>query len=190
MKPVVHDQVYSMEDRLKLIGGRIDASIRQPQTLRNGHKFMARDLALEIVRGAPQHGLDSEHAQVGRIFNWVKTNIEYRDDPRDYDLYMSLGRTIDAGGSDCDDHVIANCALLSSIGFLVGARICSPDNRNWHIYGLAGINPKYQPTQVIPLDTTQPESFPGWEPDRSMRQYEYQCTFREGGVVGLHKLAR
>lgn len=90
-----------MRDRLDLIAKRVDASVTKPQKTKDGQPYMLRDLALEIVNGTPQHGKESEDQVVSRIFWWVKNNIEYRQDPADYDMYMTAGRTIAAGGSDC-----------------------------------------------------------------------------------------
>lgn len=186
--PVVHPRVYTLRDRLDLIAQRIDASHRAPQKTRKGESYMLRDLALEIVRGTPQHGQQSEDGQIGAVFGWVKSNVEYRQDPSDYDLFMGAGRTISAGGSDCDDHTILNCALLSSLGFTVGAKVTSPDGANFHIYGIVGAHPFYAPSVIVPMDTTQPGSFPGWEPPDEQRRHEYITTFRRGRALGITRL--
>jgi hypothetical protein len=89
---------------------------------------------------------------------------------------------------NCDDHLIVNAAMLDSLGFLTGARCTSPDNVSWHTYCIVGRNTFAQPSEIIPLDTTQPESFPGWEPEPSMRRYMHQCTFKDGRVVYLRKV--
>lgn len=189
MKPEVHSNVYTMQDRLDLIAGRIDSSITKPQKNIDGKQYMLRDLALEIVQGTPQHGKKSEQAVIGRVFWWVKNNVEYRQDPADYDEYRSAGRTVNGGGSDCDDHTILNAALLSSIGFRTGAKVISPDGQNWHIYAVVGAYPFYNPSVVIPMDTTQPNSFPGWEPSREQRRYAYQTDFQYNKALGLREVS-
>jgi hypothetical protein len=188
MEPEVHRHVYTMQDRVNLIAKRIDASITKPQKSRDGKQYMLRDLALEIVRETPQHGKESEDRVVSAIFWWVKNNVEYRQDPADYDMYMTAGRTIAAGGSDCDDHTILNAALLNSLGFRTGAKIVSPDDQNWHIYTVVGVYPFYKPTCIIPLDTTQPESFPGWEPPPVQRRFGYLVDFEFDKARRLRKL--
>jgi hypothetical protein len=177
-----------MRDRLDLIAERINLSVVNPQVRQDGSQYLLRDLALEIVRGTPQHGQSSEDAVIGNIFWWVKSNIEYRQDPRDFDQYQGAGRTIISGGSDCDDHTILNAALLNSLGFLTGCFCTSPDNQNWHILATVGAHPFNAPQEVIPLDTTQPESFPGWLPPAHMRKFLYRCTFKEGRTVFLRKV--
>lgn len=176
----MHHGVVTMRDRVNLIAKMIDSSIRNPQEKPDGSKYMLRDLAAEIVRGNPQHGVKSEDACIASVFHWVKSNIEYRQDPVDYDYYMAAGRTITSGAGDCDDHCILNCALLNAIGFRTGARIVSPDGSAWHIYALAGARTFSNPSIVIPLDTTQTESKPGWEPPSLMRRFELQTEFKLG----------
>lgn len=167
-----------MQDRVRLIARMIDSSIRNPQETTDGRKYLLRDLVVrEIVRGLPQHGKEYEDASIGAVFNWVKRNIEYRQDPVDYDYYMAAGRTINAGAGDCDDHCIIICSMLNSIGFRTGARICSPDGSSWHIYAVVGVRPFNNPSAIVPMDTTQTESYPGWEPPMPMRRYELQTSF-------------
>jgi hypothetical protein len=189
MKPEVHPSVYTMQDRLDLIAKRVDASIRTPQKTKDGQQFMLRDLALEVVSGAPQHGQESEKQQIDRVFWWVKNNVEYRQDPADYDMYMTAGRTIAAGGSDCDDHTILNAAMLNSLGFRTGAKVVSPDGANWHIYAVVGAFPFYNPTVIIPMDTTQPGSYPGWEPPIEQRQFGYLVDFEYDQAKRLRKIS-
>jgi hypothetical protein len=101
---------------------------------------------------------------------------------------MTAGRTIAAGGSDCDDHTILLCALLSSLGFQTGAKIISPDGQSWHIYAVVGAFPFTDPHSLVALDTTQSEAYPGWEPSFLQRKTEYLCTFRGGTAVGLKQV--
>jgi hypothetical protein len=55
-----------------------------------------------------------------------------------------------------------------------------PDNANWHIYAVVGVNTFGNPTEIIPCDTTQPQSTPGWEPEMVHRKYQYLAWFTEG----------
>lgn len=186
MDPSVHHGIVTMRDRVNLIARMIDSSIRKPQEKPDGSKYLVRDLAVEIVRGTPQHGTAYEDACISSVFKWVKCNIEYRQDPVDYDYYMAAGRTINSGAGDCDDHTILNCALLNALGFRTGARIVSPDGAAWHIYALAGARTFSNPSIVVPLDTTQTESSPGWEPPPVMRRYELQTEFRLGKAPWIY----
>lgn len=144
---------------------------------------MLRDLAVEIVRGTPQHGLESEREQLKRIFWWCKNNIEYRQDPKDFDYYQSAGRTIASGAGDCDCFTVLVGALCTCLGYTVGCRVISPDGSAWHVYPIAGINSFSKPSAVVALDATQPGSFPGWEPGLDYRRYELQTTFLPHGSI-------
>ena len=189
MNPVIHLDARGLDARIQLIAERINASITQPQPNGRGGTFMLKDFAHEIIRGTVQHGAQAELEPIQRIFTYIRTNIEYRQDPADYDYFMSAGRCINSGAGDCDDHVILSCSLLSSIGYTTGARVISPDGNGWHIYSLVGVEPAWNgaPSAVIPFDTTQAESnYLGWEPPAQYRAFEKQCTFREGRAVGLH----
>jgi hypothetical protein len=70
--------------------------------------------------------------------------------------------------------------MLSAIGFKTGAKVVSPDKANWHIYAVIGVNTFGNPTEIIPCDTTQPQSIPGWEPEMVHRKYQYLAWFTEG----------
>jgi hypothetical protein len=188
--PVVHGDVHTMQDRLNLIAQQIDASMKRPQKTPDGHQFMVRDLALEIVRGLPEHGQEAEDAQLGALFNWVAANIEYRQDPYWYDHYSTAGATIRSGAEDCDGHAGIMAALAGALGFPVGAKIVSADGNGWHIYAIAGVHPFYDPKQYLALDTSMygRGSYPGWEPPSSEREHEYVVAFDQGRAVGLRRL--
>lgn len=163
-----------------MIAQRIDESAQDP---------WIRSVALELVRGTPQHGPEMEEAEVQRIFWFVKNNIEYRGDPRDRDLYASARRTLTVRGGDCDCHSVLVDSLLTNLGYLVGAKVISPDNQAWHIYPVVGIHSKEQPSVYVALDTTQTEAFPGWEPDPYYRKHEILATFKGGRVVAQKRMA-
>jgi len=171
---------------LDLVADRINASIIEPQTTLAGQQYMTKDLTHEVIQKAPQHGSGSEGIPILAVFDFVKQNVQYRQDPRDYDYYMSVGRILNSGAGDCDDMTIINCAMLSSVGYLVGGRVISPDGYGWHIYCIVGINPAFNgsPQGLVALDTAYGDKV-GWEPGMYYRRYEKQCTFRNGKVVGL-----
>ena len=147
--------VGSIPDRLQLIAKQIDVSIKDSWT---------RAMALEIVRGSRMHGTAGEEAEIARVFWFMKNNVEYRQDPRDYDYYPTAKRVVQLGAEDCDGHAIATSAFLGSLGFMVGAKVISPDDKAWHIYSMAGVNTRANPSQRIMLDSTQTDAYPGWEP--------------------------
>lgn len=170
--------VYSLSDRLALINQQVFKSLRDPSI---------RALALDLVRGTPQHGNESELAEVSRVFWFVKKNIEYRQDPYQHDLYSTAARTIQVRSGDCDDHSILTDALLGNLGYVPGAKVISPDGSNWHIYAITSLFPRHNPqaptARYIALDSTQPPSFPGWEPSSKFRKFERVVTFTETGPL-------
>lgn len=160
-----------IDERVALIGKQVDVSQRDPRI---------RAVALKIVEAGPFYGAEGENAEIVQVFRFVKDNIQYRQDPRDYDYYATAWRTLQFGSGDCDDHCCLTAALLHNLGFRTGAKVISPDGVNWHIYAVAGINSRAEPSQVIALDTTQKESYPGWEPPAMYRKHEIQATFVDG----------
>lgn len=173
----VHN-VFSLTDRLVLINTQVLKSLRDPSV---------RALALDLVRGTPQHGNESELAELSRVFWFVKNNVEYRQDPHLYDLYSTAARTIQVKSGDCDDHVILVDALIGNLGYIPGAKIISPDGANWHIYAVTSVFPRQNPqaptARYMALDTTQTASYPGWEPGKAHQKYAKVVTFTESGPL-------
>jgi hypothetical protein len=173
----VHD-VFSLADRLNLINLQVFKSLRDPAI---------RALALDLVRGTPQHGPESELAEVSRIFWFVKNTIEYRQDPHQHDLYSTASRTLQTRAGDCDDHLIVTASLLGNLGYVPGAKVISPDGVNWHIYAVTALYPRHDPSaptaRYIALDTTQTPSYPGWEPPKQFHKYSKTVTFAERGPL-------
>lgn len=171
-------QVNSINRRLELIGDQVYKSQQDP---------WLRHLALEVAKGTPQHGSASEDAEVVQVFYFVKNNIEYRQDPRDFDYYATGRRTMQFRAGDCDDHTILVAGMMGHLGFLTGAKVVSNDGANWHIYPLACVRSKGAPSAFIAMDTTQTESYPGWEPGAIHRRHELLVTF-SGGRTHVKKL--
>jgi hypothetical protein len=82
---------------------------------------------------------------------------------------------------DCDDGTIIMCALGLSVGFRAGAKAISADGRMFgHVYPVYEI-PRYVAgaRQIVPLDLTEYEAHPGWEPPRSQRRAERIFWYQE-----------
>jgi len=159
---------------VRLVAQQVEASIRDPWT---------RAYASEVIKGHTQlavAGGPSEEDQIGKIFWHIKHNVSYLQDPRGYEFIATVKHTIRIGSGDCDDATVAVASLLGSIGFATGARVISPDNSNWHIYAVCMYDPMYKPSRYIVLDTTQKDSYPGWEPPPMMRRHQIDVTFANG----------
>lgn len=141
---------------------------------------LVRATALKIVRDCP--GRD-DVCELEAIYNAVKNGdpdveplrngFKYVADPRYADYFVSPIDTLKmclkgACGSDCDDHVTLNCALMASLGWKVGLRAWGPKNSGGyvHVYAVAAF-PKRPPwNRVVAMDTTVPEFEAGDEPPR------------------------
>lgn len=169
--------MYNVRDRLHLINDQVVASLKDPTI---------RAVAMNWVRGTPEHGPESELAEVSRIFWGVYNNVEYRQDPLSYDSYSTAFRTLQVRAGDCDDHLTLVVALLGSIGYIPAAKLVSGNGRDWHIYAVTAIFPRANPSaptaRYIALDTTQKgRSYPGWEPPMANRRHEQVVVFDESG---------
>lgn len=88
---------------------------------------------------------------------------------------------------NCDDHTIVTASLLGNLGYVPGAKVISPDGNNWHIYAVTALYPRHDPSaptaRYIALDTTQTNSYPGWEPPKQFHKYSKTVTFAERGPL-------
>jgi len=170
----IYENASDVKSMVRLVAKQVDASVREPWT---------RAYAAEVVRGSRQHvvaGGPDEADLISRIFWHVKHNILYVQDPRGYEYIPTAKRVVQMRAGDCDCHVVLVCSLLSVLGFATGARVISTDGTNWHIYSLVGFDPLYAPTKYIALDTTQKESYPGWEPPPVLRRKQIDVGFYDG----------
>lgn len=117
---------------------------------------------LEAIFRAVKHG-DARVPGMGKGFRYVA-------DPVISDYFVSAFHNLrfckkGACAGDCDDHAALVAALAGSVGFRVGLRAYGKTNEESfsHVYAVAKL-PKRQPTSVVGLDSTVPDSFVGWEP--------------------------
>lgn len=152
---LVMKQVHSLAGRIEILNQLVREGTKDPRM---------RQLAVSLVNGCPDR---SDGCEVATIFWFVKANVRYTGDIQDIDTYQSGARTLQFGGGDCDDHSTLLATLLSILGFQTGFRVISTTGQMWeHIYALVGL-PRLRPSGVLPLDTTVPSSFPGWEPSKA-----------------------
>ncbi len=105
-----------------------------------------RKLATQIVRHCPSY---DELCEIQSIYNFVRDNIRYVEDPKWVDSYHSAERILELGSADCDDFVVITGSLLGAIGFPVGAKIVAKksDMPFHHIYPIV-ITPKRCPFEI------------------------------------------
>ncbi len=150
-------------------------------------KLIEKSTVDPIVRNAAlaiTHDVDSrdDQGEIDAVFNAVKygsdqvkgleKGLKYMSDPRWADFFTAPSRVLrDAAvngyaAEDCDGHSALVCALLGSLGFLVGLRAWGRTKGEFtHVYAVVGM-PKISPSELQPLDTTVEESEPGWEPPK------------------------
>ncbi len=159
----------------------------QKKALEELAKLIEKSTVDPIVRNAAlaiTHDVDSrdDEGEIHAIFNAVKhgtdqvrgleKGLKYMSDPRWADFFTAPSRVLkDAAvngyaAEDCDGHSALICALLGSLGFLVGLRAWGKTRGEFtHVYAVVGV-PKVGPSDLMPLDTTVEESEPGWEPPK------------------------
>lgn len=150
----------SIEKRVGLVQDTIWKSVQDPQM---------RKLALQITRNCPAR--DGE-CEARAIDTWMRKNIRYTGDiapvrigkngpVEAIDLFQTASFTAEAGGGDCDDHSVIAATLLSLNGITARLRVTSPNlvKNDWrHIYVVAGLGTKENPTRWVALDSTLPNA--------------------------------
>ncbi len=54
--------------------------------------------------------------QVAAVFDWVKTNIPYQEDPDGKDIWYSPNETLQREGGDCEDQAMLVSAMVKELG--------------------------------------------------------------------------
>lgn len=126
--------------------------------------WLARQIVEEVSPG-PQKDY---RAMAGAILDFMKQNVDYRLDPSGLEYVPTPWYTLlVTGREDCDGHATAAAALAMALGLKAGFRTVRGDPSRpdqWsHVYAVIGI-PKKGKTEWLTVDSTQEESFLGWDP--------------------------
>lgn len=157
-----------LEDRIRLLFGAVTISLLEsPQTIQ---------LGAELVRDCM--GQD-DLCEVQAIFNGLRRRFEYRGDPRTFNAFHTVRRTLQMGAANCASATVALCAVLSGQEFNVGARCFEqwePEVGRWdfdHVCGIVEL-PRYATVlsrpRTMTLDLGMPshrQTKPGWQLPRS-----------------------
>jgi hypothetical protein len=65
---------------------------------------------------ASEHSGEYNTAQIYALYDWVRANIAYVNDPRGKDYWMMPDETLDSGVGDCEDQAFLLSSLVESIG--------------------------------------------------------------------------
>lgn len=131
--------------------------------------YQLRDFALAITK---KYQAKTNDERIAAIYDWVKKNMEYLNDPYYNELIHSsevlMNEFLRTGRvhGDCDDFTILICSLLLSIGIPCRARMIKLPNhkghQQWaHIYPMALSE---RTGEWIALDATEKDKYLGWEP--------------------------
>lgn len=137
---------------------------------------LVRDTAIRLTADCDPR---DDTCELEAIFNAVKhgdprsiplkNGLRYVADPRWADHFTAPSRILQqcvrgACAEDCDGAAGLIAALAASVGFRVGLRVWGPSADDFvHVYAVAGV-PKRDPTEVLGMDSTVPDSYLGWEP--------------------------
>jgi len=148
--------VYTDEDRIKVIANLVYEGSISPKIRALTHRILDE----AGVYGGMEDMAKPKHqfAELEAVFNWVRDNITYRNDPYGTDAFHTAERILSMGSADCDDMTILLDSMLASIGWRVGARIVSSDaNKPFHhIYSIA-VFPKaadLKKARLVAMDPT------------------------------------
>lgn len=151
-----------------------DATVREMEKMiRDGVKDpLIRETAIGIVRGLPGKDYLGE---IFRIYNWVKQNVRFTRDPVSLELLQSAARSLKGKVGDCDDYTVLLSALLQSLGHATRIKtIATRASEYHHVYPEVRVG-----EQWIPLDATQKQASPGWEPPDIVRKKIYSGLSEE-----------
>lgn len=128
------------------------------------HDPAVRNFAVSLVRPCPGHGFDCE---IKRCFEYIRDHITYRRDPVTIERVQDARATLfEFYSGDCDDKVVALCALLGALGLKTRFVVIGQDDRAFtHVYCEVRIARGW-----LPLDPTNENAAPGWEAGSAIRE--------------------
>jgi len=139
-----------------------------------------RRLAESLLSGYPLDRL-SQAEIISILFDYVKKNISYLNDPVDVEFIRSAPRLLSEPFGDCDDYTVLLGSLAESVGIPVGIKVIDAenDNRFHHVYPVALL-----PGGQLAMDATLPGPKPvGYEIPMIKRSEIYR---EDGGMRGVY----
>jgi Transglutaminase-like superfamily len=129
-----------------------------------------RRQALAIVQNVPSR---DQQGEIAAILQWVKSNIAFRGEYAE--TVQTPLVTLQLRAGDCDDQSSLMAALLGSLGYKTRFKTVAADpSAPWafsHVY----IEIFHRKSgQWISLDSTVPQSYPGWQPPKIFRAKEWR----------------
>jgi transglutaminase-like putative cysteine protease len=138
------------------------------------YAYRIREWARQI---ANEYGAEDQDSLIYAVFDWVRRNMVYVNDPAFNELIHSaevlMRKHFELGdlAGDCDDYTILICALLLAVGVPCRSRMIklpqSDGSLQWaHIYPMA----RSHSGEWIALDATEKSRAFGWEPPHEVHK--------------------
>lgn len=129
---------------------------------------LVRMTAIAAARGAVKNVNEIES-----VLAWMKQNIEFRGEHAE--TLQSPVVTLQLAAGDCDDHSVLMAAMLKSLGYQVQFKTVATQRISPHQFSHVYVIVRDKRTgQWVPVDSTVPNSFAGWEPPVMYRQRTYR----------------
>ena len=129
-----------------------------------------RRQAIEITRNVASR---DQQGEIAAVLQWVKTNIKFRGEYKETIQTPLVTLQLRAGDCYCQTALIA--ALLASLGYKTRFKTVAADPSAPWAYSHVFTEIFQRKTgQWISLDSTVPNSYPGWQPARIFRQKTWQ----------------
>ena len=161
-----------------------DAGIRQTVGMMESITAGPQGVGSSLVKSAAMdavNGTIRDITEIQGIFDWVKQNIQFRDEAEE--TLQSPEATLRLGGGDCDDHAMLEAAIAGSLGYNWGFKTVAVarDNPEHFSHVYAVVQDK-RTGNWVPMDSTVKNSYAGWEPDDITRSQMYR--HRQMGRIG------
>jgi hypothetical protein len=139
-----------------------------------------RRQALTIVQGVASR---DQQGEIVAVLQWVKSNIAFRGEWAE--TVQTPLVTLQLRAGDCDDQSTLMAALLGSLGYKTRFKTVAADPSAPYAFSHVYIEIFQRKTgQWIALDSTVPQSFPGWQPPQIFRSKAWR-TMGDPGTVAI-----
>ena len=124
-----------------------------------------RRQALTIVQGVASR---DQQGEIAAVLQWVKSNIAFRGEWAE--TVQTPLVTLQLRAGDCDDQSTLMAALLGALGYKTRFKTVAADPSAPYAFSHVYIEIFQRKIgQWISLDSTVPQSYPGWQPPRIFR---------------------
>jgi hypothetical protein len=138
-----------------------------------------RRQALTIVQDVPSR---DQQGEIAAVLQWVKSNIAFRGEWAE--TVQTPLVTLQLRAGDCDDQSTLMAALLGSLGYKTRFKTVAADPSAPYAFSHVYIEIFQRKTgEWIALDSTVPQSFPGWQPPRIFRQKAWRTMGDPSGTT-------